>query len=70
MRGQATRESKRCARKSAVYPRSPLRSTVMRRMLPEEGDAERLEDRAEYEKIIHHFESVHDAALAADQYDS
>ena len=42
----------------------------MRGLPPEEGDAERLEDRAEYEEIIHHFESVHDAALAADQYDS
>ena len=40
------------------------------RLEAEEDEPERLEDLAEYERIIHHFESAHDAALAAEQYDS
>ena len=70
MRVHAIRESKRCARKSAIHRRSPVRTALRGRLQPEEGDSGRLQDQAEYEQIIHHFESVHDAALAADRYDS
>ena len=70
MRVHAIRESRRCARKSASHRRSPVRIALMGRSQTEEGDSEKLQDQAEYEQIIHHFESVHDAALAADRYDS
>ena len=32
--------------------------------------SDRLDDRADYERIIRDFESVHDAVVAADDYDS
>lgn len=32
--------------------------------------SDRLDDRADYEQIIRDFESVHDAIVAADEYDS
>jgi len=37
---------------------------------PFEMFSDRLDDRAEYDQIISDFVSVHDAVLAADEYDS
>lgn len=63
------------ARKVKAH-RTTSAGAVRRTPLREEGRAldemfsDSLEDRAEYERIIRDFVSVHDAVLAADEYDS
>lgn len=45
--------------------------TVRREQLyPFDMFSDRLDDRADYEQTIRDFESVHDAIVAADEYDS
>ena len=69
MRVQRVRASGRCQR-GGVRRGTRVSTARVPRLEAEEDEPERLEDLAEYERIIHHFESAHDAALAAEQYDS
>lgn len=57
-------------------PHRVTRTKAVARPVPDEEPrgfemfSDRLDDRAEYERIIRDFVSVHDAVLAADEYDS
>ena len=70
MRVQRMRDAKRGLRKSATYRRSRVSAPDVRRLPPDEDVPEVLEDRAEYEQIMRHYVSVHDAELEADGYDA
>jgi len=59
------RNPHRVARAKAVVPPAPEEEPRGFEMF-----SDRLDDRAEYERIIRDFVSVHDAVLAADEYDS
>lgn len=57
------------------HPATPGRAarragSLMKGLALDDMFSDRLDDRAEYERIISDFESVHDAVLAADEYDS
>jgi len=50
--------------------RAAARSASRRAVNAFEMFSDRLDDQADYEQIIRDFESVHDAIVAADEYDS
>ena len=70
MRVQRMRDAKRGLRKSAAYWRSRVSAPDVWRLPPDEDVPEVFEDRAEYEQIMRHYASIHDAELEADGYDA
>ena len=65
---------RRRARKRIKH--QPTAGRIATRTMEEKGPysfamfSDRLDDRADYEQIIRDFESVHDAIISADEYDS
>jgi len=70
MRVQRIRDAQRGLRKSSVYRRSRVSAPDVWRLPPDEDVPGVLEDGAEYEQIMRHYASVHDAELEADGYDA
>ncbi len=62
------RPSKRRAHR--VSARTAAGGAGERQTNPFDTFSDRLDDSADYERIIRDFESVHDAIVAADEYDS
>ena len=70
MRVQRIRDIKRGLQRSAAYRRSRVLAADVQRLPPDEDALGTLEDRAEYDEIVRHYASVHDAELEADGYDA